>query len=62
MLFGSDCKNNTLQDVIGVRRGDTVGLSRLASIHTLLQEARKRLFMNRVRGVSQKTLVYPDHK
>src|SRR6266436_2653714 len=27
MLFGSDCNNNTLRDVIGVKRGDTVGLS-----------------------------------
>jgi hypothetical protein len=26
MLFGSDCKNNTLRDVIGVKRGDTVGI------------------------------------
>src|SRR5690349_18524514 len=26
MLCGSDCKNNTLRDVIGVKRGDTVGL------------------------------------
>src|SRR5215467_4082291 len=26
MLFGSDCNNNTLRDVIGVKRGDTVGL------------------------------------
>src|SRR2546426_5381322 len=28
MLFGSDCNNNTLRDVIGVKRGDTVGLRR----------------------------------
>src|SRR5215471_19103156 len=27
MLFGSDCNNNTLRDVIGVKRGDTVGLN-----------------------------------
>src|SRR5215467_3635159 len=26
MLFGSDCNNNTLRDVIGVKRGDTVGI------------------------------------
>ena len=26
MLFGSDCKNNTLRDVTGVKREDTVGL------------------------------------
>jgi hypothetical protein len=26
MLFGSDCNNNMLQDVTGVKRGDTVGL------------------------------------
>src|SRR5262252_2491760 len=26
MLFGSDCNNNTLRDVIGVKRGDTVSV------------------------------------
>jgi hypothetical protein len=26
MLFGSDCNNNMLRDVTGVKRGDTVGL------------------------------------
>src|SRR5262249_28293007 len=26
MLFGSDCNNNTLRDVIEVKRGDTVGV------------------------------------
>src|SRR5215510_2869334 len=26
MLWGSDCNNSTLRDVIGVKRGDTVGL------------------------------------
>jgi len=26
MLFGSDCKNNMLWDVTGIKRGDTVGL------------------------------------
>src|SRR5215467_13242057 len=26
MLFGSDCNNNTLRDVVGVKRGDTVGI------------------------------------
>jgi hypothetical protein len=39
MLFGSDCNNNTLRDVIGVKRGDTVGLvnevrnHRIAPLH-----------------------------
>src|SRR5919109_1926310 len=28
MLFGSDCNNNMLRDVIEVKRGDTVGLGR----------------------------------
>src|SRR5215475_9950393 len=31
MLCGSDCNNNTLRDVIGVKRGDTVGI---CGIHT----------------------------
>jgi hypothetical protein len=26
MLFGSDCNNNMLWDVTGIKRGDTVGL------------------------------------
>src|SRR5262247_1426793 len=32
MLFGSDCNNNILRDVIGVKRGDTVGIMRRRSI------------------------------
>src|SRR5499427_6499749 len=33
ILFGSDCNNNTLRDVIGVKRGDTVGLTNQGAEH-----------------------------
>jgi hypothetical protein len=29
MLFGSDCNNNMIRDVTGVKRGDTVGLGKI---------------------------------
>src|SRR5712691_8710112 len=31
MLSGSDCNNNMLRDVTGVKRGDTVGIGRAVS-------------------------------
>jgi len=35
MLFGSDCNNNMLWDVTGVKRGDTVGVGKAPLIPPL---------------------------
>jgi len=34
MLFGSDCKNNMLWDVTGIKRGDTVGIGKVSHTDT----------------------------
>src|SRR5690349_10480672 len=39
MLCGSNCNNNTLRDVIGVKKGDTVGI---VAIYTMIGDARRQ--------------------
>src|SRR5215467_5486647 len=42
MLFGSDCNNNTLRDVIEVKRGDTVGIGAILNGVFIILEKKLR--------------------
>jgi hypothetical protein len=59
MLFGSDCKNNMLWDVTGIKRGDTVGLkegeirAEVRIIENLLREGMEWPAIERITGVNE---------